>query len=143
VWAAAATQSDVTFRLFDPATGKAERDWTAPGRWAEAVALSPDAKVLAVAFKRGVIQLVRRGDRKDVTPAADTAPEVTGLRFTPDGKHLVTVSDDRTARTWDAATGKELAVRDGLGSSPGCRSTGRSYSTRATAGSRRTRMRGT
>ena len=30
--------------------------------------------------------------------------------FSPDGKRVVTASDDQTARLWDAETGKEIAV---------------------------------
>ena len=30
--------------------------------------------------------------------------------FSPDGTRVVTASDDRTARLWDAETGKEIAV---------------------------------
>jgi RNA polymerase sigma factor (sigma-70 family) len=116
VWAAAASYAGVTFRLFDPATGRTEREWTAatPGRRADAVALSPGAKVFAAAFNGGAIQLFDAATGKDITPGGGHRGEVYGLRFTPDGKHLVTVSGDETARTWDAATGKELAVRDGL-----------------------------
>ena len=33
--------------------------------------------------------------------------------FSPDGARIVTASDDRTARLWDAATGKEIAVLRG------------------------------
>src|SRR5262245_21159918 len=34
---------------------------------------------------------------------------VIGLAFSPDGRTIITASADRTARIWDAATGKELA----------------------------------
>ena len=30
--------------------------------------------------------------------------------FSPDGKHIVTASDDKTARIWDAQTGRQIAV---------------------------------
>src|SRR5690349_7174822 len=32
------------------------------------------------------------------------------VAFTPDAKRIVSVSRDRTARVWDAETGKELTV---------------------------------
>jgi WD40 repeat protein len=35
--------------------------------------------------------------------------------FSPDGKRIVIASDDKTARIWDAATGKEIAVLRGHG----------------------------
>ena len=33
--------------------------------------------------------------------------------FSPDGARIVTASDDRTARVWDAATGQEIAALRG------------------------------
>ncbi len=33
--------------------------------------------------------------------------------FSPDGKRVVTASDDNTARIWDAESGKEIAVFKG------------------------------
>ena len=33
--------------------------------------------------------------------------------FSPDGARVVTASDDKTARVWDAATGKAIAVLSG------------------------------
>jgi WD40 repeat protein len=33
--------------------------------------------------------------------------------FSPDGKRVVTASDDNTARVWDADSGKEIALLKG------------------------------
>ena len=35
---------------------------------------------------------------------------VQAASFSPDGKRIVTASDDQTARVWDAETGKEIAL---------------------------------
>ena len=36
--------------------------------------------------------------------------EVRGVAWSPDGRHLVTGSDDRTVRIWDAESGAEIIV---------------------------------
>ena len=48
-------------------------------------------------------RLVLRGHSKDLVEA----------RYSPDGRRIVTVSDDLTGRLWDAETGRELAVLRG------------------------------
>ena len=38
---------------------------------------------------------------------------VRSAAFSPDGKHVVTASEDNTARIWDAETGREIATLKG------------------------------
>ena len=38
---------------------------------------------------------------------------VCSAAFSPDGKRVVTASDDNTARLWDAETGREIATLKG------------------------------
>jgi WD40 repeat protein len=40
---------------------------------------------------------------------------VTGVAVSPDGRRIVTGSEDKTARVWDARTGAELTILRGHG----------------------------
>jgi WD40 repeat protein len=68
---------------------------TAPTQQAE------DALRRALASSK--TRLVLQGHRKDLRLA----------RFSPDGRRILTASDDNTARLWDSRTGRQLAVLRG------------------------------
>jgi WD40 repeat protein len=59
---------------------------------------------LGAALHGGGLPLPLRGHDKSL---------VSGASFSPDGMRVVTTSDDDTARVWDSASGRELAVLRG------------------------------
>ena len=69
----------------------------------DVVMASPATAALAAAVSQSNWRLSVGGHGKQVASAA----------FSPDGSRIVTASSDKTARVWDAATGKEIAVLRG------------------------------
>jgi WD40 repeat protein/tRNA A-37 threonylcarbamoyl transferase component Bud32 len=123
-----------TVRIWDVKTGRKLVEIDGPRLNVHGFALSPDHKRLALLFDRqfeySVIEIRGQTIRKPflVTDQAvriydtETGAEVQVLRghqdrvssvvFSSDGKRILTASLDRTARIWDAETGKPLRVLD-------------------------------
>jgi WD40 repeat protein len=75
----------------------------------EAIAFSPDGKLLAVGG--GMDELLRVWDVATGTLLHRFGKRTDhGLTFSPDGKTLAAWCDDRAVRLWDMATGKEQAA---------------------------------
>jgi WD40 repeat protein len=109
---------DSVLSMWDAATGKPTGEWSDPDLVNFAVAQSPDRTRLALwghdkRGKPGMDAAVRVYDLatwKPVWVQVDSVEFQSApfrVRYTPDGKHLVTVSND--IRVWDAATGAEVA----------------------------------
>ncbi|NQV34271.1 MAG: TIR domain-containing protein [Phycisphaeraceae bacterium] len=80
-----------------------------PKRRASSATFSPDGARLAVGGQRAEIWEAKTGK---VIRSIDAHPEwgVRSVAFSPDGKRLVTASEDRTCKVLDVATGAELTT---------------------------------
>ncbi|MEM7156563.1 MAG: serine/threonine-protein kinase [Myxococcota bacterium] len=72
-----------------------------PGAEIEEVALSPDARWLAVGHRDGAVGLWRTEDWQPIARLEGHTGRVPALAFTPRGDGLVSGSWDGTIRTWD------------------------------------------
>jgi WD40 repeat protein len=87
------------------------------------VAFSPDGKFIATASSDTTARMwdvsVGTGSQYDVATTREVrtfrrhTAAVTGVAFMPDGKYLLTGSDDKTAMLWDVATGQQVRTFSG------------------------------
>ena len=79
-----------------------------------AVAFSPDGKLLAVAQANGYVRLWNpvTGQPVGAPLLASTSPQsyVAGVAFSPDGKLLASAGDDGTVRLWNPVTGQPVGA---------------------------------
>src|SRR5262249_4748996 len=111
-------------KVWDAETGKQRLALQWKKTSAEAVAFSPDGRLLAVGgmvenakgqllFHHGVVRVCDTANGRELFTILGHGEPVTTLVFSPDGKFLATASADHTARLWDAVTGREVRVFKG------------------------------
>ena len=71
-----------------------------------AVAFSPDGKILATASEDGTSQLWDTGTGQKIGPSLQHQGPIVDVAFSPSGKTILTGSEDQTARVWETSTGK-------------------------------------
>ncbi len=88
-----------------------------------AVAFSPDGKLLAAAQANGYVRLWNPSTGQPVGAPllASTSPQsyVAGVAFSPDGTLLATAGDDGTLRLWNPVTGQAVGAPLPAGTGPG------------------------
>lgn len=107
-----------SLRLWDIATGKDTLLKLGDGgcRVANAVAFSPDGKILAAAqvgIGTSIVTLWELPSGKQLPAIGGQANEIQFMVFSPNGEILATASWDQTIRLWSVKTGRELFVLQG------------------------------
>lgn len=106
-----------TVRLVEvrnPTTGKLIRSHVHPdGNYGGPVRFSPDSSRLAFCYTKIIESHPATLDNPDdVIRYAGHTNKVWVLRYTPDGKSLISASSDGTVRVWEAATGLQTQCFD-------------------------------
>jgi WD40 repeat protein len=111
--------------LWDFVTGKAIRRFPANGG---VFAISPDAKLLAIAAKNGSILVRDAAASNEVYHFSENKQPPVLVRFTPDGGSLLALTEDKQLYRWSLAKGKlekviNLTVSDwqNVALSPDCK----------------------
>lgn len=98
--------TDTKVRIHDGVTGKIKRVIEGHEKFVHAVAYAPTGDHFASAADTGRIRIYDRdGDEQARWSGHDAA--IWALRFTRDGKTLISTSHDGTVRLWDVETQKE------------------------------------
>lgn len=112
-------RTDRTVVVIDATNGKELHRATLP-KWG-AIAASPDGKSVAIVPRDPKDSSWRIGEETvrvwDLTTGTEAwkfprpGATISGVAFTPDGKHLVTSDKEFEFRKWDLATGREVTPR--------------------------------
>lgn len=107
---------------YDRAIRLWEGDWlqtrfiaSDPSYWLHCLAWSPSGSKFVVGEDASLLLWSLAGEQL-LPPLEGHSDRVVAVQFSPDGERLFSASWDGTLRTWSAADGRQLAVRDwGLG----------------------------
>ena len=92
----------------DPKTPRDLRALTGPTANTNAIAFSPDGRLVAAGGLDAIVRVWECSTGREVLKLSDHSLSINSLDFSPDGKQLVTASDDGSSRLWDLSTGQLL-----------------------------------
>jgi WD40 repeat protein len=99
--------SQQTFQLWDCDTGRETGRFTLTGGMPTAPALSPDARLLAVAGGfGGPVHLLKAGTGQDVQQLVGAAGMVEAVAFSPDGRTVAAGGQGDQVLLWEVASGR-------------------------------------
>lgn len=102
------TGLEASFKIWDVATGKEREVKAAPTTSLEAIALSPDGKVLASGSSEKKIRLWNLAAGQADQPLGDHASTVIDLAFSADASLLASTGLQEKVRFWDMTTRREF-----------------------------------
>jgi WD40 repeat protein len=102
--------ADRSIRVWDGQTGKRLYTLAGHAEMVTALAAHPTADQIASVSADKTLRVWNlRPDGGDAARTSPSQPDVlTDVRYSPDGKWLVTASNDGTVKVWDASTGNEV-----------------------------------
>jgi WD40 repeat protein len=107
---ATASESDLSVRVWDIATGALIARTISQPQRVVSLAFSPDGTRLATSDEASdTARIWNAQSGEPVTPPLQHAGRVMSVRFSADGRKVVSASADKSARVWDAATGAPLS----------------------------------
>jgi WD40 repeat protein len=111
---------DRTVKFWDLSSGHEVRALNDKIKQIQAVAFSPDGKILAVEDTTDTVAIfdAATGARLRELPTDKSVPSVGiswvySISFSPDGRWLASAVDDKTVRIWDVATGAKIRDLNG------------------------------
>lgn len=103
----------LAIRLFDGKSGQRLQDLEDCTCHPEAIAFSPDARVLAAGGKDQAIKVWDIPTRTLLYSLEGSAGTIQAITFSPDGRLMATGGFDKIVRIWDIVSGQQLAVLRG------------------------------